>query len=273
MKRASPIVILLLLLSCFTSAKTTSARTWEPGVSKGDFFYYEIYGVFTSSNSDAVINVSPFERNNTDWLRIDINDVNGSIVHQVYTMQFKNGTQSVFAKQTDIDPSNHNSYDFTPDTGIPICATKLGVGDKLPTVQLAVNKTFVKTYPSGERETNVVSWNFSDDWGYCYFDKKTGMLVELNRVHSFVNLNTGEAVNKTDILRMTRSSLWEVSGAPAKIVLPLFIIYVLLIVTVVVVTRKPKPVKSKLAAEKMLSSHIRKRKVDLAEFHENHFSG
>ncbi len=260
MKKASPFVILLLLLYCFASAKTTSAKTWEPGVSKGDFFFYEIYGVFMSSNSDTVINVSPFERNNTDWLRIDINDVNGSIVHQVYTVQFKNGTQGVFAKQTDIDPSSYNSYDFTSNTGIPICATNLDVGDKLPTVQLVVNKTFVKTYPSGGRETNLVSWNFPDDWGYCYFDKKTGMLVELNRVHSFVNPVTGEAVNKTDVVRMTRSSLWEVSASQAEIVLPLFIIYVLLIVTVVMVTHKPKPVKNKLGTEKTLYSQLRKRK-------------
>lgn len=273
MKRESSVVIFLILLYCFASAKTTSAKTWEPGVSKGDFFYYEIYGVFTSSNSDAIIDVSPFERNNTDWLRIDINGVNGSIIHQLYTVQFKNGTQTVFAKQTDIDPRNHNSYDFTPDTGIPICPASLDVGDRLPTVQLTVNKTFTKPYPNGGRETNQISWNVPDDSGYCLFDRKTGMLIELNRVHTFVNLNTGETVNKTDVVRMTRSSLWEVSASQAKIVLPLFIIYVLLIVIVVAVTRNPKPTKSKLAAEKNPFFTHRKKKGDLAEFHENHLSG
>jgi len=264
MKRESPFVILLLLLFCIASAKTTTAKTWEPGVSKGDFFYYEIYGVFTSSNSDAVIDVSPFERNNTDWLRIDINGVNGSIIHQAYTVHFKNGTQSVFEIQTDIDPSSHNSYAFTPNTGIPICAANLGVGDRLPTVQLTVNKTFVKTYPSGGRETNVVSWNYSDDWGYCYFDKKTGMLVELNRVHAFVNPVTGEVVNKTDVVRMTRLNRWEVSATQAKIVLLLFIIYALMIVTVVVVTRKPKPVKANWLLRERFIRNLGKRKVDFS---------
>jgi len=208
MKRKTCAVVLLLGLTCFANLQATSSRTWEPGVAKGDFFYYEMYGVFTSSNPSAVIEVPTFERNNTDWVRIDITDVSGSIVYQVYTLHFKNRTEK-FELKTDLDPSNAGDFNFS-EMGVPICAANLDVGNPLPTVELTIKETLIRSYSSGERETNLVSWNFSEDWGYCYFDRKTGMLVELYRVHSFVNPVTDEVINKADVVKMTRSSLWEI---------------------------------------------------------------
>src|SRR4030042_1011865 len=108
-------------------------------------------GIYTSSDPYAVIDVPPFERNTTDWVRIDIADVSGSVVHQVYTLHFKNGVETKFELQTDLDPRN--------------------AGD-------------------------------------CYFDKKTGVPFEIYRVHKFTNKVTGETVEKTDIVKMTRSNLW-----------------------------------------------------------------
>ena len=238
MKRKMFVATLLLCLSCVACLKATSARMWESGAAKGDFFYYEMYGVFTSSDPNAVIEVPPFERNTTDWVRIDITGVSGSIVYQVYTLHFKNGTESKFDLQTDLDPSNAGDFNFA-ERGIPICAANLDVGDPLPTVQLTIKETLIRTYSSGERETNFVSWNTSEDWGYCYFDRKTGMLVELYRVHSFVNPVTGEVINKADFVKMTSSSLWKVTEFPTKIMLLLLITCALLSFVIIAVTRNP----------------------------------
>ncbi len=208
MKRKIYAVVLLLGLTCLANLKATSSRMWEPGVAKGDFFYYEMYGVFTSSDPNAVIEVPAFEQNNTDWVRIDVASVSGSVVYQVYTLHFKSRTEK-FKFKTDLDPSNAGNLNFS-EMGVPMCAANLNVGDPLPTVQLTIRETLISTYSSGERETNLVSWNLSDDWGRCYFDRKTGMLVDLYRVHSFVNQATGGTIYKADIVKMTRSSLWKI---------------------------------------------------------------
>jgi hypothetical protein len=70
------------------------------------------------------------------------------------------------------------------------------------------------SYPNGEREINHVSWNSSEEYGDCYFDRKTGMLVDLYRVHSFVNPSTNEVIKKADIVKMTSSSLWAFPEFP-----------------------------------------------------------
>ncbi len=214
MKRKMCTAILLLCLSCFAYLKATSAKTWEPGVAEGDFFYYEVYGVFTSSDPNAVIEVPAFEQNTTDWLRIDITGVSGSVVYQVYTLHFNNRTEK-FELRTNLDPSNAGSFYFS-EMGIPICAANLNVGDPLPTVQLTIEETLIRNYSSGERETNLVSWKIAEDWGRCYFDRETGTLVDLYHVHSFVNPATGEVIYKADVVKMTRSSLWEIAEFPKK---------------------------------------------------------
>ena len=213
-------LILCLSLSLYTQA--TLGGPCVPGVVEGDFFYYEMYGVFTSSTSGAVIEVPEYERNNTDWVRIDITGVSGSVVHQVYTMNFK-GENGTFELNTDLNPSTAGNISVS-ELGIPICAANLEVGDTLLTVELRVKDTSIRAYPSGNRETNHVSWNSTLDYGDCYFDKKTGMLVELNRTHLYVDPVTDEVINKVDIVKMTNSSFWSASNSPKTLLPPPIIV-------------------------------------------------
>ena len=69
------------------------AETCISGVDRGDFSCYEMYAVFTSSDPFAVIEVPEYEQNNTDWVQIDVTEVSGSVVYQVYTIHFKNKTE------------------------------------------------------------------------------------------------------------------------------------------------------------------------------------
>ena len=204
------------------------AQSLTPGVAKDDIFYYTMYGHYSSSDPDAVINVPPFEANNTEWMRIEITGVFDSTINHVYTLHFFNGTESCIDGQTDLTRSLDFSSGFA---GVPIFATNLSAGDTLSSVQLTINETLVWSYPSGEREINHVSWNSSEDYGDCYFDKKTGMLVDLYRVHSFVNPNTDEVIRKADIVKMSSSSLWTVQEcAHARI--PTFLFPLLFIIGV-----------------------------------------
>ena len=210
MNKKLPVIVLILLVYCFAWLETASARTWTPGVAKGDYFYYEMYGVYNSSNPNSVFEVPKLERNNTEWVRIDVTEVSGSTVYQVYTAHFNNGTETKNDLQTNLDPTSSGAFDIR-GKGIPICAANLSVGDPLPTVQLWINDTRARSYSFGNRETNYVAWNTSADWGYCYFDKQTGVLLELYRTHQYTDPLTGETISKTDVVNLKTSNLWQTS--------------------------------------------------------------
>ena len=76
--------------------------------------------------------------------------------------------------------------------------------------------------------------------GNIYFDKQTGMLVELHRTHRFTGSN-GEIVDKTDVILITKTNRWQVTAIPQQPFTPLFValtagIFVLL-ASAVLITR------------------------------------
>jgi len=210
--------IQIILLSIFfvwlfttTNANTSSIRIWTPGVCSGDYFTYEMYGVYTSNHSNITIRVPDFEKNNTDWVRITIFSTSSSIVYQVYTLHYLNGNEISYNFQTDVNPQNQGTFRIY-EKGVPICSANLNSGDCIPTAELILNETITRTYLSCSRETNHASWNFSDDWGDIYFDRETGMLVELCRTHKFGNLVTDEAVEKTDVIKLIATNRWHIAS-------------------------------------------------------------
>jgi hypothetical protein len=108
-------------------------------------------------------------------------------------------------------------------------------------------QTVNRNYASEIRETNHAFWNNSDDWGYCYFDRETGMLVELCRTHRFVSNITDDIEWKTDVIEIVDTSRWEIKAKPSAFS-PLFIVstaaffalLLLLIVTCLLVTRRTR---------------------------------
>lgn len=214
MKKKSLIITSILLLSLFGGAllnMSATAQTLTVGVSKGDVFYYEMYAHYSSSNPNAVIEVPPFEDNNTDWVRIEVTDVSGAIISHVYTLHFKDGNETRINGQTDLTSTSGYCNGFR---GVPICPANLNAGDTIPTGNLTVKETLTRVYPSSMRETNLATWNDSIDYGSCYFDGQTGMLVELNHGHLFINPETGEVVSKTDTVKMIGSSFWAKAAFP-----------------------------------------------------------
>lgn len=239
-------IVVLLIFSMLASGKPITARTWKPGVDLGDCFYYQMYGVYTSNRSNTSLVIPPFEHNNTDWVRINATGIEGSIVYQVYALHFKNGSEINCNFRTDVDPVNASRLKFS-DKGIPICGANLNAGDQLPTAELTINETIIRVYSSGSRETNHVSWNSWNDWGDCYFDRATGMLVELHRIHKFTNNFTGEAVEKTDEIRLISTNRWEIKTSQLSIArlflflaTTVFALFSFLILTYRFVTKKTR---------------------------------
>jgi hypothetical protein len=238
------ITILTLILVLFMNGNPTFAKTWKPGVSCGDYFYYEMYGAYSSSHTNATLKIPQFEQNITDWTKINITAIDGSIVYQQYTLHFRNGSEISFSFKSDVNPENMSSLKFT-DKGVPLCAANLNPGDTIPTDDIAIHETVRRNYTSCTRETNHASWNSSNDWGDLYFDRQTGVLVELRRTHQFSSNVTNEIVWKTDLIRLVISSEWEINSQPSPInsmfmalIAILFSLIAFVTVTICLVARK-----------------------------------
>ncbi len=238
----------LLVISLFASAGVALARTWTPGVRAGDYFYYEMYGVYTSNTPNVTLSIPQFEYNNTEWARINITKVEGSIIHQIYTLRFVNGSETSFDFKTDVNPANESSLQFY-ERGVPICAKNLNPGDYIPTAEITLNETVFRVYGSGPRETTHAVWNSSGDWGDCYFDRETGMLVALSRTHVFVSNSSDEVVWKTDVVKMTDSSRWQIDTRPLITALIVLTVTFLVFLSIAVVTYR-------FAARKQLNAQL-----------------
>jgi hypothetical protein len=198
--------ILLLLL---TSLNATSSRTFTSGVATGDHFTYEMYGIYTSKTPSTPVIIPEFEKNNTDWTQIKITAVAGSTIKQTYTLHFKNNSELQFDFETDVNPKNQEPFKIS-EKGVPICAANLNSGDKIPTANISLTDTLDRAFSDGKRDLTHARWSQTDEQGDIYFDRETGMLVELERTHIFTNPNTGNVIEKTDVIRLIDTNRWQV---------------------------------------------------------------
>ncbi len=200
------LVIIIVMASVSGFLETILFRPFLPGVVKGDVFYYTMYASYTSDKTDARVSVPPFESNNTEWLRIEILEVEGTKIWHSYILRFINGSERQFTAQTDIYV---NVWDQVRPVfrGLPILAADLNVGDPIPSIHLVVNETVGCHFFSCERIANHVTWLNDVEFGDCYFDRRTGMLLFLHREHQFTNLLTGETITKTDVVELKNASL------------------------------------------------------------------
>jgi hypothetical protein len=204
------ITAVLLFLCLSQAAKMAISESWTPGVVVGDYFTYEMYGVFISNLSNTTMVIPQFEYNNTQWVRINITSVEGSKINQLYTLHFQNQSESNTYILADTEPTIENR---PTGQAVPICAANQTLGDKIPTAGVSITDSAMRQYGSGQRETNHASWNATDDWGEGYFDRETGMMVDFVRTHRFVNQNTREIVEKTDHIRLIETNRWQVASS------------------------------------------------------------
>jgi len=229
MKRVFVVVLVLFIFPLAASLGDATSQTWTPGVAEGDYFYYNMYGVYETNRPS--LNIPEFEYNNTDWTRITVSRVEGSVVYQVYTLHYRNGSETSFDFKCNVNPANKSTLKFN-EKGVPLCAANLAVGDTVPTDETVIDETLSRTYASGIRETNHAFWNSSTDWGDLNFDRETGMLVELHRTHRFGS--GSEAVDKTDVIVLTDTNRWQVSRGERQPSMPLFAALILAVFTVLV---------------------------------------
>jgi hypothetical protein len=165
-----------------------------------------MYGIYTHHNGGE-LSIPTFERNNTEWTKITIAAVSGSVINQTYTLRMGNGSEVNFDFKTDVNPNNQGMFRIV-DKGVPICAANLDPGDRIPTADLTLNETLIRD----GRQVNRASWNVTDDWGNIYFDRQTGMLIEINRTHVFINSANSDLVEKTDVVCLIDTNRWQLKA-------------------------------------------------------------
>jgi hypothetical protein len=211
------IIVIILAVVIYISLGTQSSNQLVAGVKKGDTFTYELQALWDSSDPKTTISNNILQVNMTDWYRVTITNVSNENISIATTWRFKNGTELAGNGTVNIK------------TGIAmggfwaIYAANLNANDNIrPTGpdRSTINATETREYASGTRETNRISLvlEYSDtndptgsttwtEYLNIYFDRQTGMLVELRDMSEYTN----PEVTTTLVWTIKDTNVWTVS--------------------------------------------------------------
>jgi hypothetical protein len=215
---AIALVVILAISSAaiIYATQFNSAKAVTVGVHVGDTFTYKLTGVSVLGSADAVTPDYLSQYNNTDYYQVTITGINGSTVSFNTDWQFTNGTSVQTPEWVDL-ATGADSGDFWA-----IYASNLNVNNLLRPKGfdgIIVNKTDTQTYTSGTRQRNFwfldnVFTDVNDPTGNTqqynyievYFDKQTGMLVDLTNLQEYNNPNYNIIIT----WQLTNSTVWGV---------------------------------------------------------------
>jgi hypothetical protein len=210
-------VIIILAIIIYTNLGQQPAQT-IPGVAKGDVFTYNVMGKVDTKDSDAEIPAQILDLNNTEWYRVTVTDVSGPDVSIETTQHFKNGTEIAGTGTVNVETGINS-----PINGFwTIFAANLKENDRIRPNgpdRSTINATRLRDYADGaKRETNalLLFTQYYDsenpditykEYGNTYFDRQTGMLVELQ----YISVYTDPQVTLTLIWKIMDTNRWTVS--------------------------------------------------------------
>ena len=229
-------IILLALVSVFLLSAmiaASPAQTRTVGVSKGDWFKYNVNFNWTSTDPSAT---TPISLNETERTMIVIMGVSGKNVSGQLTTYYKNGTEETVGGYVDIETGEGENMTMF------VVSADLGENDTIYTSNewsdAKINETVVRTYPDSVRDTNHlnITATFYSEESYqsmslnYYWDKSTGILVELSEVVATVTY--GYLTFSSLLSRITDSNVWTIPEFPSYLILLLFMTATLLAVIV-----------------------------------------
>jgi hypothetical protein len=203
---------LLIVTVIILTYSGTKNLTRLPGVSVGDTFTFDVSSFWSSSAANAVVPQGLLEINQTESFQVTITSISGPMVSTTDAWFFKNGTIHNSTSLVNVE-SGYNSGFWA------VVAANLGKDDLLHpagTNGITVNETITREYPSGAREINHFKLNYQgndETFGYYiaesdyYFDRATGMLVELYDKSTFLGANMQSAI----LWKIKASNVWVVS--------------------------------------------------------------
>jgi hypothetical protein len=188
-KKLSFFAIVVILV--FSSFEITLAQTQEVGVNVGNEFFYHV-----SESANGQTN---------NWtIGIKVNSISGSLIAVTDIEVFQNGTSDAKYQYThEVSNSTINPYFFFANLSVndPVYVTETGT--------ISVNKTINRSYASGDRETNYVLYDLTEEDVVIetYFDKETGVLVESIQKRP----STGYEIHAI----LTDTNVWIVTESPS----------------------------------------------------------
>jgi hypothetical protein len=202
--RLALLVIGLLFTMIFLSS--VSAQTVSVGVSKGETFDYSCNIAWTSTNPAATPPSDALEYNNTQKVQLRITDIAGSTINVDVLISFKNGSQKTESGTIDIEHSN-----YTVPFGFLIVGANIAKGQPIyPAGGQVVTDTVMRSYPSGQRETNLISAENSNQKITTYFDKIKGVAVDYS--HTVYDIASDDySITSTEQMVSTNSEVWITS--------------------------------------------------------------
>jgi hypothetical protein len=234
MKLKNTTLIITFILLLLISVGTALAVNVTVGVSKGDIFTFNYKCYFSSDNPQAEIPADFLEINQTDWFRLRITDVSGNYVKYETSLHYINETENNGNATMNIGSGD---IDWDHDFGLQpvvfyMIAADLSTSNNifpLDTYSQTIAETSMHTYESGQRETNSFTNFYGDEITSSeyiqYFDKTTGILVDLTRnIHQTIG---DYSRTLTEKVTLRESSSWVVPEFPPIILLPVMIIALL----------------------------------------------
>jgi len=243
MKKKILLMVLSVFLLCSMSVMLGNAQTGTVGVNAGDWYKWDWNYDWSSDNESETMPSGMDFMMLMDWTNLSIIDVTGSIVTYTGTVHLKNGTEQTVEQPVTYDVNNRtdlsNLFFISPNLGANDIAFSAGgevVGD------LMINETVSRTYPSGTRETNHISFtNETTTNGKTeitsfdsYWDRSTGVMVEM-----VVNVTTYEGGYTTTVnmgMILDESNVWVVPEFPTWI--PIVIASIALVTVITLYKRK-----------------------------------
>ena len=227
MRKKLLITMVLMVLLSLTMVERTWAQVRTPGVAEGNTFIYDVIAYWSSTDPLATISPELLDMNQTEYVRVGITGVSGSDVTTFTTWQYKNGTVNTLLGSVNLETGAFSGGFWA------IIAGNLTVNDRIhPTGQdtITVTNTVIRNYLGGNRETNhlIIPYQNTTERasGYLdrYFDKETGMLVELHDEISYTDPSMTIVIS----WKIEDSSVWVVPEFASVLVLPLFMMVTML---------------------------------------------
>ncbi len=211
------IVILIIAVSIAIAAILSvqgPAETVVTGVVAGNTFTYDLKSFATVNEDNVTLPQGASEYNNTEWYKVTITSVSGPTVSFNTTWHFVNGTEIENTGYVNVLTGEDNKVFWAI---YPANLTVNQLVSPQGTDGNYVNETDTRSYTNGDRVTCIITLQNEfpdasnparvyDDYLYIYFDKITGMLVELKDIQLY---NSPEVILTYDWV-LIDSNVWTV---------------------------------------------------------------
>jgi hypothetical protein len=212
------IILTIFLLSALSIlsisvASAQSPQLVSPGVTKGDVFQYNYNVSWNSTDPTLPVPSDVIELNQTQSFQITITGISGTTVNAEVISTYRNGSTNTQTGFVDVESGSiHLPF------GSLIIAGNLNANDKIyPSGgDATINYTVVRTYQSGNRQTNerlveTTSVNHYDKTD-VYYDKIKGVAV--SSYYESIDTFGSETETFTETITNTNADVWTVASAP-----------------------------------------------------------